>query len=1017
MNPALLAINKSTITWLSMVLLLVGGYLAFTSLGRYEDPAFVIRQAVVITPYPGASAEQVAEEVTDPIEEAIQQLQEVKKITSISRPGESEVQVEIEMRFAPVQGDLEQIWDKMRRKIADVQSRLPKGAGPPLVNDDFGDVFALFFALSGPEFSLVELKEYAEELRKELLLVDGVAKVAFHGAPREAVFLDVARATAARYGVSLEQVFDQLRVQTTITPAGDAVVDTTRIRVAPGESSPSLAALRELLVSLDQEAGLVTLGDIAALSRGTLEPPRTIMRFNGQPAIGIGISNVSGGNVVEMGRRVNLRLAELEAERPLGMDLNAISHQGESVQSSVNSFLANLVAAIAIVVTVLLVFMGLRSGLIIGGVLLLIVAGTLIAMAFDGIDMHRISLGALIIALGMLVDNAIVVTDSMLERIRAGEDRLEVAKSVVSATVWPLLGGTAVGILAFSAIGFSPTGMGEYAGSLFWVIGYSLFLSWVLAVTVTPFLCWRFLPEPKAGHARQAYQGSFFNGYRAVLRQVLRRPGLSVGVLLAMLALAVFGLRYVPPGFMPDSARPQFVIDYWLPQGTDITETARQVREVEEMVRARPGVSAVTSFIGSGGLRFMLTYSPESANSAYGQLLVDVADYRVLPELIPALQHELDAAFPQARTKVWKFMLGKPLPSKIEAQFRGPNPRVLRDLADQAKTVMLKDPEAVGVQDNWREQVLTIRPMINETAARRAGVSMADINAALQTALNGKTIGSLRDGNTQIPMTVRYPRHSTNELVDLETVLVTSLVTGLTVPLGQFVTGFKSVFEDTLIRRQDRFPAIKAQCDPPAGQVAGPLFQRLRPQIEAIALPPGYELRWDGEYEASRESNEGLALSAPYGFAAMILAVVVMFNAFRQPLVIWLTAPLAVIGVAVGLLLFRTPFEFMAILGFLSLIGLLVKNAIVLVDQIDLERAQGKELSTAILDSSVSRMRPVSMGALTTILGVAPLLLDPFFKSMTVVIMFGLAFATVLTLVVVPLFYSLFFRQRQVRQG
>ncbi|TVQ97801.1 MAG: efflux RND transporter permease subunit [Desulfovibrionales bacterium] len=1015
MNPALYAIRKETISWLAVLLLLVGGYLAFNSLGRYEDPAFVIRQAVVITPYPGASALQVAEEVTDPIEAAIQQLQEVKQITSISRPGESEVQVEIQMRFAPEQGDLEQIWDKMRHKIADAQTRLPPGAGPSLVNDDFGDVYALFLAVTGSEYSLVELADYAEDLRKELLLVDGVAKVSFFGAPREALFLEVSRASAARYGVSLEQVYEQLRRQTAITPAGSAVVDTARVRVSPGDSSPSLEALRELLVTVDQDAGLVTLGDIANLALGVADPPRALMRHDGRPAVGIGISNVSGGNVVRMGELVDRRLAELESSRPLGMDLHVVSHQGQSVQESVNSFLANLIAAIAIVVGVLLLFMGLRSGLIIGGVLLLIVAGTLIAMALDGIDMHRVSLGALIIALGMLVDNAIVVTDAMLERIRAGEDRLTVAKEVVGTTIWPLLGGTVVGILAFSAIGFSPTGMGEYAGSLFWVIAYSLFLSWLLAVTITPLLCWRFIPAPKGNQTITPYQGFVYGGYRFLLLALLRRPFLSVAILLMLLGLALFGARYVPPGFMPDSTRPQFVVDYWLPQGTDIAATSEGLRRVEEVVQGKPGVQAVTSFIGSGGLRFMLTYSPEPANTAYGQLLVDVTDYKVLEHLIPKLQHELDMAFPEAKIKAWKFMLGKPLPSKIEAQFRGPDPQVLRELAGQAKAIMLADPDAVGIQDNWREQVPTIRPLVNEAAARRAGVSSADINTALLTALDGKQIGVYRDGNKLIPMIVRYPETSRSRLVDLETVLVTSKVSGLTVPLAQFVTGFATVFEDTLIRRQDRFPTIKAQCDPPAGEIAGPLFQRLRPQIEAIDLPPGYDLSWEGEYEAARESNQGLAVSAPYGFAAMILAVVLMFNALRQPLVIWLTAPLALIGVTVGLLVFRTPFEFMAILGFLSLIGLLVKNAIVLVDQIDLERSVGKPLRLAIVESSVSRMRPVAMGALTTILGVAPLLFDPFFKSMTVVIMFGLGFATLLTLLVVPVFYLLFFQDRESR--
>jgi multidrug efflux pump subunit AcrB len=407
----------------------------------------------------------------------------------------------------------------------------------------------------------------------------------------------------------------------------------------------------------------------------------------------------------------------------------------------------------------------------------------------------------------------------------------------------------------------------------------------------------------------------------------------------------------------------------------------------------------------------MLTYSPEPPNTAYGQLLVDVEDFRVVPGLVNDVQEELSAAFPQAEIKAWKFMLGSPIPSKIEAAFRGPDPLVLRQLAEQAKQIMREDGEAVGIKDDWRNKVPVIRPLINELAVRRTGLSPTDVNAALQTTFGGTNIGVFRDGDRMLPIVAQPPKGQRDSLASIETLLVSGGTAPRPVPLAQLVTGFETIYEDTLIRRLDRFPTIKAQCDPPAGELAGPLFNRLRPQIEAIEIPPGYSMTWDGEYEASRESNEGLAISAPYGFAAMILAVVVMFNALRQAAIIWLTAPLALIGVTVGLLVFQAPFEFMAILGFLSLIGMMVKNAIVLVDQIDAERKAGKALKPAIIDSAVSRMMPVSLGALTTILGVAPLLLDPFFRSMTVVIMFGLAFATLLTLVVIPLFYSLFFKR------
>jgi multidrug efflux pump subunit AcrB len=734
------------------------------------------------------------------------------------------------------------------------------------------------------------------------------------------------------------------------------------------------------------------------------------MRYDGQPAIGLGVSNIAGGNVVAMGDAVRARLAELEAQRPVGMELNVVSYQSEAVRAAVDGFVANLAAAVAIVVLVLVLFMGVRSGLIVGAVLLLTVAGTLIAMWLDGIAMQRISLGALIIALGMLVDNAIVVTDGILVRLQRGEKRTRAAIAVVQATQWPLLGGTVVGILAFSAIGLSPTDMGEYAGSLFWVILYAMLLSWLFAVTLTPLLCVSFLEVKPL--AADAGLGPVLRRYRGLLGLVLRRRALTGAALILLLVAAVGGFGLVPPGFMPESARPQFVVDLFLPQGTDIEVTAAELAKAEALVRTKPGVTHVSSFIGQGALRFMLTYSPEDPNSAYGQLLVDVEDAGQIAMLVSQLQQELEPRHPDADIKVWKFMLGRGGGKKIEAAFRGSDPVVLRRLAEEAKAIMANDPQAVAIQDDWRQKVPVLRPAVDSVAAERAGVGITEISAALNRAFSGSQVGVYREGDQLIPIIARAPAPERLTATQLESVQVYSPTAGRYLPVGQLVTGVEVSWVDALIRRVDRFPTLKAQCDPPPGALAGPLLERLRPRIEAIERPPGYELEWEGEDRASREANAGLALSAPYSFTAMILAVVVMFNAVRQPLVIWLTAPLAIVGVTVGLLLFQVPFEFMAILGFLSLIGMLVKNSIVLVDQADAERREGKPGLAAVLDASVGRARPVFLGALTTILGVAPLLADPFFKSMAVTIMFGLAFATLLTLIVVPLLYAVLFRIR-----
>jgi multidrug efflux pump subunit AcrB len=1009
-NLAELTLRKQPIAWVACILLLVGGYLAYQQLGRFEDPEFVIRQAVVVTPYPGALPAQVAEEVTDAIEGAIQQLQELKQVTSVSSMGSSLVTVEVDMRFARSRAELEQVWDKLRRKVADAQRGLPPGAGPSVVNDDFGDVFALFFAVTGDGYSLQQLQDYVDLLQRELPLVPGVARVATLGAPREAIFVEVAAARAAQLGIPLDEIYRRLQQQNALAAAGDTLIGGQRIALSPTGQADSVEAIANLVLAPGGGGQVIFLKDVASVTRGYLEPPQALMRYDGQPAIGLGISSVTGGNVVAMGDAVRARLAELESLRPVGMDLHVVSYQSDSVRAAVDGFVINLVAAIAIVVLVLVVFMGLRSGMIVGAVLLLTVAGTMIAMFMDDIAMQRISLGALIIALGMLVDNAIVVTDGILVRLQRGEDARRAAIEVVESTKWPLLGGTVVGILAFSAIGLSPTDMGEYAGSLFWVILYSMLLSWLFAVTLTPMFCVAFLKVQAAD--REAAPHPILQRYRDLLRGVLRKRVVTGAVLLLLLGSSLVGFGFVAPGFMPESTRPQFVVDMYLPQGTDIETTATTLAEAERYVSAQPGVTHVSSFIGQGGLRFMLTYSPESKNSSYGQLLVDVDDVARIPELVSHLQRALDEQHPDAEVKAWKFMLGRGGGKKIEAAFRGPDPDVLRQLAERAKAIMVSDPGAMAVMDDWRQKVPVLRPAVDAVAAQRAGVSLGEISAALNRTFSGSQVGVYREGDQLIPIISRAPLAERAGAQQLESVQVYSPTAQRYLPVSQLVTGVEIEWVDALVRRVDRFPTLKAQADPLPGQLSGPLLERLRPQVEAIELPPGYALEWHGEYKASREANEGLARSAPYGFAAMILAVVVMFNAFRQPLVIWLTAPLAMVGVTVGLLLFQVPFEFMAILGFLSLIGMLVKNSIVLVDQADVEIREGKPGMQALTDAAVSRARPVFLGALTTILGVAPLLLDPFFRSMAVTIMFGLAFATLLTLVVVPLLYAALFRIR-----
>ncbi len=1003
------AVEKRVVSALATLLILAAGYLAYEELPRFEDPEFIIRQAQVVTPYPGASAAEVADEVTDVIENAVQQLQGVKEVRSVSSPGLSEVTVEFAIAATGTRSALERKFTRLRAKISDVADRLPPGAAAPAVYDDFGDVFALYYAITGEGYSLLETAEYAKELQKELALVPGVSRVRLVGVPREAVFVEYRTAKLVQLGLSSDRIAQVLEGQNLVTPAGSVDAGGSRLAIRPAAAVTTLEAIGDLVVTDAEGVRSFRLEDIATVSRGIREPVEKRLFRNGRPAIGLGISNTTGGNVVELGDAVKARLAELTERRPLGIELTPISDQSESVRDSVDDFVGNVVLALAIVVGTLLVFMGLRSGILMGGILLVTVAGTLFGMYAYGLDMQRISLGALIIALGMLVDNAIVVVDGTLVRVRRGEDPAAAAISVARKTMWPLLGGTAVGVLAFSAIGFSPDNTGEYAGSLFWTIAIALLFSWLVAVWLTPYYCTLLLKPPEPGADVTVKEPFILRIYRGLLTSSLRLRWIVIGLVVALFASAIASFGLVKDGFFPASTRAQFVVDYVLPQGTDIERTSKDVVEIGEWIRTLDGVTGTNTVVGGGHLRFMLTYNGESGNPGYGQVLVDVEDYTRIAALMPRIVDHVEGAYPDSRAKVWKFVLGPGGDSLIEARFSGPDPTILRRLAGQAKAVYAREG-ALGIQDDWGEMAKVLRPRVNERNARRAGLSRADISKAIAAHFDGSVIGVFREGNDLHPIVFRPVAMDRDRIEKIRQVHIFSPLTGRYVPISQMVDRFDLVLENARLRRLDRTLAVMAQADPPTGVNAGELFARIRPGVEAIELPVGYSLEWRGQYGGSQDANRGLAATMPYGFAAMILVVFLLFNAIRQPVIVYLTVPLALIGVVCGLIFTGTPMEFVAILAILSLAGMLIKNAIVLIDETDSQIAEGKARMDAVVDAAVSRVRPVSLGMLTTVLGVTPLIWDPFFKSLAVVIICGLSFATVLTLVVVPVLYTVFFR-------
>lgn len=1010
MDLARFALEKRLISAVSTLLILFAGYFAYTALPRFEDPEFVIRQAQIITPYPGAAAEEVAEEVTEVIENALQQLQGIDEVRSVSSPGLSTVTVEFTIASTRGYPELDAKFAKMRAKISDAQSQLPPNALASQVYDDFGDVYAQYYAITGEGFTNADLYEYAKDLQRELVTVDGVSKVVLNGVQEEVIYVEYSPARLTELGLAPQQIQQLLEGQNLVTPAGSIVAGSERLSIRPESAVGSIEAIQNLLISNAQTGASFRLGDIADVSRGLKEPPSSLLFRNGQQAVGIGISNQLGGNVVNMSNAVKERIAQLEADRPIGINIEPISDQGASVKASVDDFVVNVVLALAIVVGTLLIFMGLRSGILMGGILMVTIAGTLFGMYLYGLNMQRISLGALIIALGMLVDNAIVVVEGTLVRVQRGEKAADATRAVVNQTKWPLLGGTVVGILAFSPIGFSPDNTGEYAGSLFWTIGIALLFSWLVAIWLTPYYCTLLLKQGKVDANQK--ENVILRGYRKVLALAIRVRWITVGITVALFMSAIAMFSAVPAGFFPSSTRDQFVIDYFLPQGTDIARTEADLREIAEFARGLDGVTGTNSVVGGGHLRFMLIYEAEGGNPAYGQILVDVEDFTVIEGLRPILQAHIDETYPESNTKVWKFVLGPGGGSKVEARFFGSDPAVLRDLAGQAKTIMSQGG-AVAVKDDWREQVKVVRPVIDTANARRLGLTQGEISNAIYSHLTGTTLGVYRERDELRNVVMRPVEAARNDIGELRNIQVFSQATGGYIPISQVVDEFEIVFEAGNLKRVDRALAITAQSDNAPGVLSGDLFDAVKAPIEAIPLPPGYSMVWKGEFGNSQEANAGLASTMPIGFGAMFIVVLFLFNAWRQTIIIWLAVPLALIGVIYGLAGSQTPLEFMAILGILSLTGMLIKNAIVLIDETDTQIGDGKARMTAVVDSAVSRVRPVSLGVLTTVLGVVPLLWDPFFKSLAVVIICGLSFATILTLIVVPALYAIFFKVKQ----
>ena len=1000
------ALANPLFVWVVVLTCLFAGLAGGQRIAQLEDPPYPIKIAYVFTEYPGASALDVEQEITEVLERSIQELPWIEEIVSRSLPGRSEIQIELDHSVSA--DNTEQLWDELRRRVAEAAMRLPANAHPPWVEDDFSDVYGLLYGWVIPEgYHIATLRDAARLLETEIKRVEHVAKVQVEGVPEEQVYVDFDYAQLRQLGVPFPRIVEAINSVSGLFPASMMESGEYRLRIdVPLERSE--AVLEDLLIALPGETSMIRLGDIATITRTETRVPSLIVRHRGQRIFALGIAIDETQNVVRVGRVVEERLSELQQLLPVGIEMIPLFEQHQLVDRAISQFLVNLIASITTVIMALCLFMGWRAGVMVGAVLLLTVTGTIGIMAALGIELQRISLGAMMIAMGMLVDNAIVVTEGMITRIKQGETPRESAVSAVANTRFPLLAATIIGVAAFAPIGLSADSTGEYLGSLFKVCGISLLLSWVLAITLAPSIGVRLLkPEAEAQDEEQVYAGPVFTAYRKLMNLSISRRGWTTFSLISVILMSMVGFTQLRQGFFPTTSTPLFFVDLFQTQGTDIRASDELADRVRDRLSTLEGVTDISSWTGRGPIRFTMILLPERPDPAYAQLIVNVDNTDAVQGLMAAARQLIAAEFPETHHMVRRLEFTEGTASKIETRFYGTDRTVLRSLADRAMQLYVNHG-LVDRKIDWREQILSLRIVPDEARARRAGIQLPDVARALASSTIGTTVGVLRDADKPVPIVARImPLAETAETLlerDLWSEGTQSFVSA-----RQIVSSAALHAEDSFIMRQNRVRRITVQGNAPEGQTANSAFNAIRAEIEAIPLPPGYELQWGGEHEAMTKANESVISRFPLALLAMIIATLILLGSVRQMLVIWMTVPLIMVGVFVGLFVTNLSFTFPAMLGLLSLIGILIKNCVIMVEEINLRSARDGVSQQALVDACVSRLRPVLLASGTTIIGMAPLLRDDFFREMAVTIMGGLAFGSVLALLAVPVFYALLF--------
>jgi len=1022
------ALEHAPLTRYLMVVLMLLGFAAYFQLGQDEDPPFTFRVMVVRAYWPGASAQQVAEQVTDKIERALQEAPYADKVRSYTKPGESFTLFQIKESSPPK--EVSNVWYQVRKKVGDIRATLPPGVIGPLFNDEFGDVYGSIYALSADGFTSEELRKAADRVRDQLLRVPDVAKVELFGVQDEKLFVEISQKRLSQLGIDLSQVINSLGAQNAVEGAGVLDASTDNLQVRVGGQFSSVEQLRVFPIravnTTTGAASSLRLGDIATITRAYVDPPQTKVRFQGKDVIAVGISMAKGGDIVELGKALNKQVAVIKQDLPIGIELNQVQDQPKAVTGSVSEFVEVLVEAIVIVLLVSFISLGLHfkpfrldiwPGMVVAITIPLVLAITFVTMYYWGVGLHKISLGSLIIALGLLVDDAIISVEMMVRKLEEGYDKMRAATFAYDVTAMPMLTGTLITAVGFLPIGIAKSTVGEYTFAIFAVTAAALVISWCVSVYFVPYLGALLLHTHSKMHegeaAHELFDTPFYARFRRTVNWCVQHRWLTIIATIGIFALGIVGMGKVQQQFFPDSSRPEIIVDLWLPEGSTFENTESVAKRFEARMMKEAGVDSVTTWVGSGVPRFYLPLDQIFPQTNVSQAIVLPKTLEVRERLrkrLPALMAE---EFPEVRSRVKLLPNGPPVAYPVQYRVLGPDPKQVRVWAEQAKALMRANAKMRGVNDNWNESVKVLRLDIDQDKARALGVSSQAIAQASRTILSGNTIGQYREADRLIDIVLRQPLNERSAVTDLGNAYVPTS-TGRSIPLLQIAT-LSFIWEPGVMWRDGRDYAITVQGDIIEGAQGPSVSAEIWPKVNELQkkMPPGYRMEIAGAQEESSKGTGSIAAGAPLMLFIMFTLLMLQLHSFSRAILVFLTGPLGIAGVAGALLVLDRPFGFVALLGVIALMGMIMRNSVILIDQIEQDRAHGVPTWNAIVESAVRRFRPIVLTAAAAVLAMIPLSRSVFWGPMAVAIMGGLIVATVLTLLALPAMYAAWFRVKR----